>query len=358
MALYAGIDLHSNNSVIVVQGEEDNVVGRRRLPNDLSAVCEWLEPYRQDLAGVVVESTYNWYWLVDGLRERGYAVHLANTVAIQQYDGLKYRDDASDARWLAKLLRLGELPEGYIYPRKERAVRDLLRKRGQLVRQATMNVLGIQNLFSRNRGQCVSANIVKRLTAEKVESCFEDENVALAVKSCVKVRNCLAEEIAKLEQAVHGQVKLRRSYKRLVTVPGIGKILALTIMLETGDVSRFADVGNYVSYARLVGSSHLTNGKRKGSGNTKNGNAYLCWAFIEAANFAIRHDATIRRYYQRKQARTKRIVALKAIAHKLARACYHLIREDVAFDVRRAFGEPGGSRTKAASSEAGLASSH
>jgi transposase len=359
VALYAGIDLHSNNNVAVVQDDEGNVVGRRRLPNDLATVCAWLEPYRKDLAGVVVESTYNWYWLVDGLRERGYAVHLANTVAIQQYDGLKYRDDASDARWLAKLLRLGELPEGYIYPRQERAIRDLLRKRSQLVRQATMNVLGIQNLFSRNRGQCVSANVVKRLTTERVESCFEDENVALAVKSSVNVLDCLEEQIAALEEAVHGQVKLRRSYKKLLTVPGIGKILALTIMLETGDINRFADVGNYVSYARLVGSSHLTNGKRKGSGNTKNGNAYLCWAFIEAANFAIRHDPSIRRYYQRKQARTKRIVALKAIAHKLARACYHLIRDDVAFDVGRAFGQDGAeSRTKVASSETGLASSH
>jgi transposase len=339
MALYAGIDLHSNNNMIVVQGEEDNVVARRRLPNDLAVVCEWLEPYRKDLAGVVVESTYNWYWMVDGLQERGYTVHLANTVAIQQYDGLKYRDDSSDARWLAKLLRLGQLPEGYIYPRQERAVRDLLRKRSQLVRLATMNVLGIQNLFSRNRGQNISASAVKRLIAECIEDYFEDRNVALAVTSCVKVLDCLEKQIAVVEDAVHGQVKLRHSYKRLVSVPGIGKILAMTIMLETGDIRRFTDVGNYVSYARLVGSSHMTNGKRKGSGNTKNGNAYLCWAFIEAANFAIRFDPAIRRFYQRKQSRTKRIVALKAIAHKLARACYHMIRDDVDFDVQRAFGQ-------------------
>ena len=358
MALYAGIDLHSNNNVIVVQGEDDNVVARRRLPNDLAVVCEWLEPHRKDLAGVVVESTYNWYWLVDGLRERGYVVHLANTVAIQQYDGLKYRDDASDARWLAKLLRLGQLPEGYIYPRQERAIRDLLRKRSQLVRQATMNMLGIQNLFSRNRGEQIRSNLVKRLTPETVDECFEDANVGLAVKSNVKVLDCLQEQIAVLEESVHDQVKLRQGYQRLLTVPGIGKILALTIMLETGDIGRFADVGNYVSYARLVSSSHVSNSKRKGSGNTKNGNAYLCWAFIEAANFAIRFDPTIRRYYQRKQARTKRIVALKATAHKLARACYHLIRDNVAFDVQRAFGQAGAEPRKAASSETGLASSH
>lgn len=338
MALYAGIDLHSNNSMVVVQDSEDKVVGRRRLPNDLRTVSAWLEPYREDLAGVVVESTYNWYWLVDGLMDEGYRVHLANTVAIQQYDGLKYRDDDSDARWLATLLRLGKLPEGYIYPRTERAVRDLLRKRSQLVRQGTMNLLSIQNLFARNRGKSISGNLVKQLTPEAVDSVFEDPNVALAVQSSLKVLDCLREQIVVLEEAVHGQVRLRKGYKRLLTVSGIGKILALTIMLETGDISRFREVGHYVSYARLVGSSHWTNGKRKGSGNTKNGNAFLCWAFIEAANFAIRHNPTIRRYYQRKQARTKRIVALKAVAHKLARACYHMIKEDVAFDLTRAFG--------------------
>lgn len=338
MTLYAGIDLHSNNNVIVVQDEEDNVVGRRRLANDLRTVLAWLEPYQHDLAGVVVESTYNWYWLVDGLMEQGYRVHLANTVAIQQYNGLKYRDDASDARWLAKLLRLGQLPEGHIYPREERAIRDLLRKRSRLVRQATMNLLSIQNLFARNKGEGISGNRAKQLTPEAVDATFEDANVALAVKSSVRILDCLLEQIDLLEKAIHDQVKLRKSYKKLLTVPGIGKILALTIMLETGEISRFRDVGNYVSYGRLVSSSHLSNGKRKGSGNTKNGNAFLCWAFIEAANYAIRYNETIRRHYQRKRSRTKRIVALKAMAHKLARACYHMIKEDTAFDITRSFG--------------------
>ena len=338
MVLYAGIDLHSNNSVVVVQDAADNVVKRGRLPNDLRRVCEWLAPYQADLAGVVVESTYNWYWLVDGLLDQGHEVHLANTVAIQQYEGLKHRDDLSDARWLATLLRLGQLPEGYIYPRNERAIRDLLRKRSQLVRQATANLLSLQNLFARNRGQSISANRIKKLTEDDVKIAFEDANIALAVQSNLQVFGCLQEQIGRLEEAVLEQVKLRPAYRQLLTVPGIGKILALTIMLETGDLNRFPKVGNYVSYCRLVGSRYLSNHKRKGAGNTKNGNAYLCWAFIEAANFAIRYNETIRRYYQRKAARTNRIVALKAMGHKLARACYHMIRDDAVFDITRAFG--------------------
>ncbi len=337
MVLYAGIDLHSTNSVVVAVDENGKVVGRARLKNRLDVIVAWLEPYRDALAGVVVESTYNWYWLVDGLKEQGYTMHLANTVAIRQYEGMKHRDDVSDARWLADMLRLGHLPEGYIYPRKERAIRDLLRKRAQLVRQNTRNLLSIQNLFSRNTGTSINSNEAKRLTPDAVDEVFEDPNVALAVKSNVAVMDCLREQISIVEDSVYGQVRLRKPFRRLTSVPGIGKILALTIMLETGDIDRFDDVGHYVSYGRLVGSSYVSNGKRKGSGNTKNGNAFVCWAFIEAANFAIRFDRTIQRFYERKKSRTKRIVALKAVAHKLARACYHMIKGDTEFEVTRAF---------------------
>ena len=114
MKLYGGIDLHSNNSVIVLSDEEDKVIYRRRLPNNIELVIPELAPFGKDIEGLVVESTYNWYWLVDGLMDAGYRVHLANTAAIVQYEGLKYADDDTDARWLAKLLRLGLLPEGYI----------------------------------------------------------------------------------------------------------------------------------------------------------------------------------------------------------------------------------------------------
>nr|WP_229259152.1 transposase [Duganella flavida] len=133
--LFCGIDLHSNNCLVVVSDDADKVVYSKRLPNDLATICAALSPYQQELFGVVVESTYNWYWLVDGLVAAGYSLHLANTTAIKQYDGLKHRGDESDARHLAHILRLGLLPEGYIMPQPVRAVRDLARKRMQLVQR-------------------------------------------------------------------------------------------------------------------------------------------------------------------------------------------------------------------------------
>jgi transposase len=337
MKLYGAIDLHSNNNVTVLIDENDQVVYKKRLANDLSLIGEQLSPYASSLEGIVVESTYNWYWLVDGLMEKEHRVHLANTSAIQQYEGLKYTDDESDARWLAHLLRLGVLPEGYIYPKQERAVRDLLRKRSQLVRQKTANLLSMQNLYSRNTGSSLSANRIKQLTTEEVERIFTAGDVALAVKANLSVMRCLETEISTLERVVKERVKLKPAFRYLLTVSGIGQTLALTIMLETGDIRRFPSVGNFASYCRCVGSEKMSNGKRKGKGNTKNGNKYLSWAFVEAANFAIRYEPLIGRFYQRKKDKTHGVLAIKAVAHKLSRACYYVMRDEVPFDVGRAF---------------------
>ncbi len=338
MTLYVGIDLHSNNNVIVIQDEKDEVVKRGRLVNELRTVLDFLAPYRHRISGVVVESTYNWYWLVDGLQDHGYRVHLANTAAIPQYEGLKYADDDSDARWLATLLRLGVLPEGHIYPRAERAVRDLARKRSQLVRTRTAHILSIENLIARNTGRRAKAEEVRNLTAEGVDKLGWEDDLALAIKTNVAVLSCLRTQIQRLERRIVSKVRLRKTFRKLLTVDGIGQVLGVTIMLETGDIARFRGVGHYVSYCRCVKSVRLTNRKSKGKGNTRNGNKYLAWAFIEAANYAIRWNERIKRFYQRKCARTMRVVALKAVAHKLARACYHVMSDGVDFDVERAFG--------------------
>ena len=339
MKLYGAIDLHSTNNVTVVIDEQDRVVYQKRLPNDLALILKELSVYQSELQGIVVESTYNWYWLVDGLMEQGYKVHLANTAAIQQYEGLKYTDDNSDARWLAHLLRLGVLPEGYIYPRAERPVRDLLRKRSQMVRQRTTNLLSIQNLVTRNTGSSLSANRVKGLDVQQVDELLPNRDLALAVKANLSVMCSADEQTEILERTVTERVKLRPQFSFLKTVPGIGQILALTIMLETGDIGRFSSVGNFASYCRCVGSQKISNGKKKGKGNTKNGNKYLAWAFVEAAHFAIQFNSRIKSFYQRKKAKTKGVVAIKAVAHKLCRACYYIMRDRVAFDVTKAFGQ-------------------
>ena len=148
----------------------------------------------------------------------------------------------------------------------------------------------------------------------------------------------LDEQLKLVEKAVLEEAKLDPRYRYLSTVNGIGKIIALTIMLETGDIHRFEKVGNFTSYCRCMDSARISNGKKKGNGNSKNGNRYLSWAFIEAANFAIRFHEPAMRYYQRKMAATKHVIALKALAHKLARASYYIMRDQVHFDPKRLYG--------------------
>ena len=331
---FCGIDLHSNNSVVVVTDETDKVLLSRRCPNELAKILALLGPHRTELGGVVVESTYNWYWLVDGLMAAGYDVRLANTVAMKRYDGLKHSDDETDA---AHLLRLGILPTGYIHPPAERALRDLARKRVQLVRSRTQHVLAVENILARSAGSRPSAAAIKRLAPGDVSALGLAADVALAVQANLAVMATLNLEIARIEARLLESVKLRPDYAWLKTIPGIGEVLAIVIMLETGDVTRFAQVGNFASYARCVDSARYSNGRKKGEGNTKNGNAYLVWAFVEAANFARRYSDEAKRFFERKKAKTNSVVATKALAHKLARASYHMLKEGQPFDVKRCF---------------------
>jgi transposase len=335
--MYGGIDLHSNNSVVAVIDEADRVVAQKRLPNDVVKVVGFLSQWKSELAGIVVESTYNWYWLVDGLQDAGFHVHLANTAAIKQYAGLKHGSDETDARHLAHLLRLGILPTGTILPREQRAVRDLARKRMQLVQSRTTHILAVENIMARQLGGRMTSNQIKRLAAGDIDAMALAADVGLAVKANLAVIATLREQIAVLETRLQECVRPRAEYDLLTSVPGIGATLATVIILETGPIERFAEVGHFASYARCVDSMRTSNRKKKGEGNVKNGNKYLAWAFVEAANFARRYCVEANRFHARKKAKTNTVVATKALAHKLARASYHILKEGKPFDVTRCF---------------------
>ena len=337
MNKYSGIDLHSNNSVVVVIDENDRVLCERRVPNNLEQIVALLAPHRGDLKGVVVESTFNWYWLVDGLQRAGFDVKLANTAALDQYSGLKYSGDEHDARHLAHVLRLGILRTGYIYPPEQRAVRDLSRKRVQLVQSRTMYILAVETLVARQTGGRISGNCVKQLTEDTIAQWGWPDDCTLAVQANVELVNATSIVIKKLEKRIRERIALKPEFAVLKSVPGIGDILASTIMLETGTIERFAQVGNFVSYGRCVGSGRYSNGKKKSEGNRKNGNAYLAWAFVEAAHFALRNNDAAKTFYERKKAKTSTVIAVKALAHKLARACYHMLTEQTLFDEKRCF---------------------
>ncbi len=338
MKLYTGFDLHSTNSYVGIIDEDGKRVWKKKLRNDPSLISTTLSRFKSDIAGVVVESTYNWYWLVDLLIEEGYHVHLANPSKIQQYSGLKHADDEHDAFWLAEMLRLKILPEGYIYPKEQRPLRDLLRKRGQLVRLRTSLILSLQNILARNTGTKMKTNRMKALRTDHVAPLLAgNDDLSLAGKVSKDAIDSLSKQINAIEIAVEKKLPLRKPYDLLLSMPGVGRVLALTIMMETGPIDRFPKVGNYVSYCRKVPAARFSNEKKKGTGNRKNGNKYLSWAYAEAAEFARRLDAETRAYYDRKCRRTNAPIAYNALANKLSRAAYYIMRDRVSFRPERMF---------------------
>jgi transposase len=336
-ALYGGLDLHGDNVFCTLMDEARNIVFERRFPNDLGFISEALEPYRRRIAALAVESTYNWYWLVDGLRKLKYHVKLANPARMQENLGLKAANDKTDARFIARQLTNGILPEGYIYPEETRGIRDLLRRRTRLVHARSGEWLSLESLVARHTGRALD---VRALMDCDLGAVLAGQPQALTMaQASFRHIEFLRREIEALEKAVMQELPDREDYKRLMSVPGIGPVLARTILLETGPISRFKEAGNYASYCRAVKAEHTSNDKKKGDGNGKSGNKYLAWAYVEAANYAVRYSPELRAWFQRKQSRSgKRVIAVKALANKLAKACYFMLRDGKEFDVKRLVG--------------------
>jgi transposase len=229
------------------------------------------------------------------------------------------------------------LPEGYIYPKQHRPIRDLLRRRLLFVRQRTSQILSLQSMITRNIGIHIAGNEIKKMKESSAQHLFDDPDLTFTAENNISTINFLKIKISNIEKRILAQTKLSPQFVLLNTIPGIGNILGLTIMLEVGDISRFAKAGNYSSYCRCVNSERTSNKKKKGEGNRKNGNKYLSWAYVEAAHFAIRSCPEARRFYQKKMAKSNGAVATKALANKLARASYYMMRDQVPFDKDKLF---------------------
>lgn len=336
----AAVDLHSDNGYFGIIDSEGKRVYQKRLPNKLPVILNELAPYSQMLRCVIIESTYNWYWLGDGLMKNGYSVKLANPAKFDKYNDLKNTNDKSDTFFLTELERLGILPTGYIYPKQDRGIRDLLRRRMLLVQQKTTQTLSFQSLISRHTGGKISANGIRAIDEEGTGRILEGEDsyVVFSGQNALAVIKFLQERIRLLEKKVLADARLKKEFEKLQTIPGIGKILSLVIMYEVGDINRFKSPGNFVSFCRCVKSTQTSNNKKKGSGNRKNGNKYLSWAYVEAANFCKRFCPEAKKYYQRKLSKGNSTIATKSLAAKLCRASYYIMRDQVDFDVKKMFG--------------------
>jgi len=341
------MDLHSNNVMIGIVDQNGQRLQHQKLPCDLQKIVQWLEPFKARLKDSAVESTYNWYWLVDGLQQAGFPVSLANPAQIEQYAGLKHADDKTDAYFLAELLRLNILPKGYIYNAQLRPVRDLLRRRLSLVRQRSAVLLSFKSLYTRTTGQELALREVKSMGPTEASGLYEHPANQLIAGLQIEHIRQFSQSIGRIEKVVLKTSQGLPYYAKLTTLPGIGIILGMTITMEVGAISRFASAGDFASYSRTVAAQRFSNDKKKAENNRKCGNKYLAWAFVEAAQFARRGDKQCRQWYDRKAAKCGKIVATKALACKLAKAAWFTMAQGTSYQAQRLFGASGDPAMKA-----------
>ena len=340
MKTYVGIDLHSTNSYFAVVNDNGDRLFHRRISNNKDSIMDALERIQKfgEISSLAVESTYNWYWLVDLLIDHDLNVKLANPSQIKQYEGIKHTNDKSDAYFLADLLRLNILPSGWICPKSERSVRDLLRTRLQLVQKRTSFKNSLSSIIARHTGSKVASSKILDMPINEISNLVNDSFVLLRIGHLKAQVFSLDHAIKMIEKKSLKTLQLKREYQALLSVPGIGPVLAMTIMVETGDIKRFPKSGNYTSYCRCVDSRRTSNGKNKGKNNRKNGSRYLSWAYSEAAMNLKRYCTSANRYWQRKKAKGPVMLANKSLAAKLTKACYYMIRDNTEFDTKKLFG--------------------
>jgi transposase len=341
MEVYCGIDLHARRSQVCVIDREGEVLVNRKVPNRIELILEILEPFGEGIP-VAVESTFNWYWLVDALQDAGHEVHLGHPLKLAMISKAKTKTDRVDAFKLARLLRSGDFPEAYIYHRETRPIRDLVRQRGKLVTWRAREYSATRLRLYRHGFLDHDRNWAKSASEEELESFFAEPRTRHLLRLERDRIRLLTVQIAGLDAAIIEAAKGEPGLERLHRVPGIGLALAPVVLYESGDISRFASVKHYSSYARVVSGCAESDGTSKAPRGRKQGNAHLKSAFGQAAVHAARCDERVRRFRDRHLSRRRgkgaKPIANAIVAHRLAVAVYFVLRDGKEFEHELIFG--------------------
>jgi len=334
---YCGIDLGARKSQVCVIDDTERTIVNRKVDSDIGSVLSMLDDYDPGSLTVVAESTFNWDWLVDGLRAAGYDVRLAHTLGMHAISYAKVKTDRRDARTLARLLRAGLIPEAYACPSDVRDTRDLLRSRWDLVASRAREYRALRLLLYRQGRWDHDLNTIKSLTSEEAAWLSASPDLRFVGRHGLQRIELLSQQIDELEQRLIDRMAERHAaaYRGLKSLPGIGVTLAQTIILETGSVDRFPDSRRYSSYCRVVpGCANSCNVQRRGR-NSKQGNRYLKWAFMHGALKAVQYDADFKQLHQRYAGRHQgsggKIKAYNTIAHRLAQVAYRILRDQTTY---------------------------
>jgi transposase len=332
---YCGIDLHARTMYLCILNQEGEILVHRNMPAGPDPFLKVIAPYREDLV-VCVECIFTWYWLADLCAREGIPFVLGHALYMKAIHGGKAKNDRIDAQKIAVLLRGGMLPQAYVYPAAMRATRDLLRRRIHLMRTRAELLAHIQNTNSQYNLPEIGKKIAYKANRDGVAERFADP----AVQKSIEVDLALIDHYDRLLRDM--ELTILKTAKQhdantlylLRTVPGIGEILSLVLLYEIHDIDRFPRVQDFVSSCRLVKCAKESAGKRYGTSGTKIGNAYLTWAFSEAAVLFLRNNPHGQKYLTRLEKKHGKGKALTVLAHKLARAVYYMLQRKTAFNMQ------------------------
>jgi transposase len=333
---YGGIDLHARTMYLCILNQNGEIVLHRNMRAAPEPFLQAIAPYREDLV-VCVECIFTWYWLADLCTQQGIPFVLGHALYMKAIHGGKAKNDRIDAQKIAVLLRGGMLPQAYVYPADMRATRDLLRRRLHLVRHRAELLTHVQQTNSQYNLPEIGKKIAYKANRDGVAERFPDPAVQKSIEVDLALIEHYDARLRDLELAILTTAKQHdaNTLYLLQTVPGIGKILSLVLLYEMHDIARFPRVQDFVSYCRLVKCAKESAGKRYGTSGTKIGNAYLKWAFSEAAVLFLRNNPAGQRYRVRLENKHGKGKALTVLAHKLARAVYHMLKRTTAFDMEK-----------------------
>ena len=308
----------------------------RNVPSTPEAFLETIAPYRDDLV-IAAECMFTWYWVADLCAAEGIAFVLGHALAMKAIHGGKAKNDKIDSHKIASLLRGGLLPQAYVYPAAMRSTRDLLRRRLHLVRKRGQLLAHIQNTRAQYNMAAFERRLAYPANREGVAERFSDPSVRKSIEVDLTLVDTYDGLITDLELTIVREAKRHEAdaFHRLRSVPGIGKALALTILYEIHDVTRFDRVQECASYARLVKCVHQSAGKKLGTGGAKMGNVHSKWAFSEAAVLFLRHAAGGKKLLAGIEKKHGKGKALSILAHKIGRAVFYMLSRGTIFSMEK-----------------------
>jgi len=333
---YCGIDLHARTMYLCILNREGQIVLHKNMESAPGPFLAAIAPYRGNLV-VGVECMFCWYWMADLCAREQIAFILGHALYMKAIHGGKAKNDKIDAHKIAGLMRGGMFPQAYVYPAEMRSTRDLLRRRMYLVRQRADLMAHVQNTNSQYNLPEIGKPMSRKVHRVGVAERFADVQVQKSVQLDFGLIEYLDKVIADLELTIKRLSKQHDPHVLywLHSVPGIGPILALVILYEIHDVNRFPSVQNFTSYSRLVKCAKESAGKHYGFAGQKIGNAFLKWAFSEAAVGFLRANPEGQKLHSRLVRKHGKGKALSILAHRLGRAVYHMLRKGEVFDVKR-----------------------